>query len=185
MWRRVVWYRSVKVTEETSFLISLSQFKLTESLWNHISTDHKEGGQLEDWRNVGESICNSGDGTDRNLWWWWWVKGLQVEFFLTFSDRKFLLISNDVRTSSMKIHFIRIYILNVKILDETVNYASHHYQSSHSHVFHFILGPNTGVPFIGSPWTAAVTGCPGGCTRSCDKAHIVKYNINGKYNLFR
>jgi len=35
----------------------------TESLWNPITTDHKEGEQLEDWGNVGESSCNSGDGT--------------------------------------------------------------------------------------------------------------------------
>jgi len=37
----------------------------TESLWNHITTDHKEGEQLEDRRNVGESSCKSGDGTDQ------------------------------------------------------------------------------------------------------------------------
>ena len=35
----------------------------TESLWNHTTTDHKEGEQLEDRRNVGESSCNFGDGT--------------------------------------------------------------------------------------------------------------------------
>ena len=28
---------------------------------------HKEGEQLEDWRNVGESSCNSGDGTDQRV----------------------------------------------------------------------------------------------------------------------
>jgi hypothetical protein len=28
-------------------------------------TDHKEGEQLEDRRNVGENSCNSGDGTDQ------------------------------------------------------------------------------------------------------------------------
>jgi len=39
----------------------------TESLWNHVTTDHKEGEQLEDRRNVGESICNSGDGTDQRI----------------------------------------------------------------------------------------------------------------------
>ena len=36
----------------------------TESLWNHTTTDHKEGEQLEDQRNVGESSCNFGDGMD-------------------------------------------------------------------------------------------------------------------------
>ena len=37
----------------------------TESLWNHTTTDHKEGEQLEDRRNVGESSCSSGDGTEQ------------------------------------------------------------------------------------------------------------------------
>ena len=31
----------------------------------HTTTDHKEGEQLEDRRNVGENSCNSGDGTDQ------------------------------------------------------------------------------------------------------------------------
>jgi hypothetical protein len=39
----------------------------TESLWNHITTDHREEEQLEDQRNVGESSCNSGDGTDQRV----------------------------------------------------------------------------------------------------------------------
>jgi hypothetical protein len=33
----------------------------------HITTDHKEGEHLEDRRNVGESSCNSGDGTDQRV----------------------------------------------------------------------------------------------------------------------
>ena len=39
----------------------------TESLWNHITTDHKEGEQLEDLRSVGSSSCNCGDGTDQRI----------------------------------------------------------------------------------------------------------------------
>ena len=39
----------------------------TESLWNHTTTDHKEREQLEDRRNVGESRCNFGDGTDQRV----------------------------------------------------------------------------------------------------------------------
>ena len=39
----------------------------TESLWNHTTTDHKEGEKLEDRRNVGASSCNSGDGTDQSV----------------------------------------------------------------------------------------------------------------------
>ena len=37
----------------------------TESCWNHTTTDHKEGEQLEDRRNAGENSCNSGDGMDQ------------------------------------------------------------------------------------------------------------------------
>ena len=39
----------------------------TESLWNHTTIDHKEGEQLEDRRNVGESSCNFGEGTDQRV----------------------------------------------------------------------------------------------------------------------
>ena len=39
----------------------------TESLSNHTNTDHKEGKQLEDRRNVGENSCNFGDGTDQRV----------------------------------------------------------------------------------------------------------------------
>jgi len=38
-----------------------------ESLWNHTTTDHKEGEQLEDRKSVGASSCNSGDGTDQRI----------------------------------------------------------------------------------------------------------------------
>jgi len=41
--------------------------KKTESIWNHTTTDHEEGEQLEERRNVGESSCNSGDGTDQRV----------------------------------------------------------------------------------------------------------------------
>jgi hypothetical protein len=39
----------------------------TESLWNHTTTDHKEGEELEGRRNDGEGSCNSGDGTDQRV----------------------------------------------------------------------------------------------------------------------
>jgi len=39
----------------------------TESLSNNTTTDHKEGEQLEDRRNVGESSCKFGDGTDQRV----------------------------------------------------------------------------------------------------------------------
>jgi len=37
----------------------------TESLWNHITIDHKEEEQSEDWRNIDKNSCNSEDGTDQ------------------------------------------------------------------------------------------------------------------------
>jgi hypothetical protein len=39
----------------------------TESFWKHTATDHKEEEQLEDWRNVGESGYNFGDGMDHRV----------------------------------------------------------------------------------------------------------------------
>ena len=39
----------------------------TESLWNHITTDHKEREQVVDRRNVSANSCNSGDGTDQKV----------------------------------------------------------------------------------------------------------------------
>ena len=54
------------ITDGTGFNTCKQRHK-TESLWNHTTTDHKEGEQLEDQRNGGESSCNSGDGTDQRV----------------------------------------------------------------------------------------------------------------------
>ena len=43
------------------------EYHKTESLWNHTTTEHKEGEQLEDRRSVGASSCNCGDGTDQRV----------------------------------------------------------------------------------------------------------------------
>ena len=40
---------------------------LAKNATNHTATDHKEGEQLEDRRNVGQSSCNFGGGTDRRV----------------------------------------------------------------------------------------------------------------------
>jgi hypothetical protein len=53
-------------TDWTGFYTCKERLK-TESPWNHTATDHKEGEQLEDRRNVGESSCRSGDGTDQRV----------------------------------------------------------------------------------------------------------------------
>jgi len=75
----------------------------TESLWNHTTTDHKEGEQLEDRRSVGTSSCYSGDGTDQRvqsliLWWWWWwwhllVFSVKLSFLSVHRDRHWRVIS--------------------------------------------------------------------------------------------
>ena len=46
---------------------SLNECHETESLWNHTTAAHKVGEQSEDRRNVGESSCNFGDGTDQRV----------------------------------------------------------------------------------------------------------------------
>jgi hypothetical protein len=55
-----------KHTDGTGFY-TCKECHQTESLWNYITTDHKEEEQLEDRRNVGENNCNSGDGTDQRV----------------------------------------------------------------------------------------------------------------------
>jgi len=52
------------IQTELAFTLAKNATK-TESRWNHTATDHKEGEQLEDRRNVGENSCKSGDGTDQ------------------------------------------------------------------------------------------------------------------------
>ena len=53
-------------TDGTGFSTCKEYYK-TESLWNYTTTDHKEGEQLEDRRNVGKNSCNFGDGTDQRV----------------------------------------------------------------------------------------------------------------------
>jgi len=53
-------------TDGTGFH-TCKEFHKTESIWNHTTTDHKEGKQLEDKRSAGPSSCNSGDGTDQRV----------------------------------------------------------------------------------------------------------------------
>jgi hypothetical protein len=53
-------------TEKTDFY-TYKECHKTESLSNHTTTGHKEEEQLEDLRNVGESSCNPGDGTDQRV----------------------------------------------------------------------------------------------------------------------
>jgi len=57
----------LRISRGSTGLITCKECQKTESLWNHTTTDHKEGEQLEDRRNVGASSCNSGDGTDQRI----------------------------------------------------------------------------------------------------------------------
>jgi len=41
--------------------------RMPQRLWNHTTTDHKEGEQLEDRRSVGASSCNSVHGTGQRV----------------------------------------------------------------------------------------------------------------------
>ena len=52
-------------TDGTGFFIRKECHK--QSLWNHTTTDHKEGEQLEDQRSFGASSCNSVDGTGQRV----------------------------------------------------------------------------------------------------------------------
>jgi hypothetical protein len=52
----------IDVIEGTG-LYTFKEYHKTESLQNHTATAHREREQLGDRRNVGESSCNSGDGT--------------------------------------------------------------------------------------------------------------------------
>ena len=59
----------------------------TEYVWNHTTTDHKEGEQLEDRRSVGASSCNSGDGTDQRA---------QTLIFMIMVIFNFFYLDNDI-----------------------------------------------------------------------------------------
>ena len=54
------------ITDGTGFY-TYKECHQTESLRNHITTDHTEEEQLEDRRNVGLNSCNSGDRTDQRV----------------------------------------------------------------------------------------------------------------------
>jgi len=53
-------------TDGTGFF-TCKECNKSESLWNHTTTDHKEGGQSEDRRSVGASSCISVDGTGQRV----------------------------------------------------------------------------------------------------------------------
>ena len=60
-----------------NWLLHLQRMPQNRIPWNHTTTDYKEGEELEDRRNVGESSCNSEKEWIKGsnpwcLWWWWW-----------------------------------------------------------------------------------------------------------------
>jgi len=48
--------------------------------------DHKEGEQLEDRKNVGESSCNFGDGTDQRVQSLIFTKMMRIDMHIGLSD---------------------------------------------------------------------------------------------------
>jgi hypothetical protein len=83
-------------TDETDFY-TYKECHQTESLWNYITTDHKEGEKLEDQRNVGENSWKSGEGADQR------VQSLMlimmkyhIPYFLYMDD--LLLVYDDTKT---------------------------------------------------------------------------------------
>ena len=56
-----------ELTDVMSDGVSQDLWILSVSIDNITTTDHKEGEQLEDHRNVGENSCNFGDGTDQRV----------------------------------------------------------------------------------------------------------------------
>ena len=44
--------------------------RMPQSLWNHTTTDYKQGEQLEDGRSIGASSCNSVDRTGQRVQSW-------------------------------------------------------------------------------------------------------------------
>jgi len=54
----------------------------------YTTTDHKEGEKLEDQRNVGESSCNFGEGTDQRF---------QILMFMTMMMMMMMMIYQNIR----------------------------------------------------------------------------------------
>ena len=69
----------------------------TESLWNHNTTDRKEGEQLEDRRSVGASSCNCGDGTDQRV---------QSLMFMMMMMMMMMIMMMTTNSSNMRIEYL-------------------------------------------------------------------------------
>jgi len=86
----------------------------TESLWNHTTTEHKEGEQLEDQRNVGETRFNFGFGTDPG------AQSLMFMIMMTFRDNLSVpsrtRIREESRTTSWQDYSPRICVGNSVLL---------------------------------------------------------------------
>ena len=63
----VAFFASVETSTDGTGFNTCKGCHKTESLLNHTTTEQKEGEQLEDRRNVGDSSCKFADGTDQRV----------------------------------------------------------------------------------------------------------------------
>ena len=82
----------------------------TESVSNHTTIDHKEGEQLEDRRNVGESSCNFGDGTDQR------VKSLITNNFLCITHTVEHNYISSSSTLGLQLHVSALYVGHLQVV---------------------------------------------------------------------
>ena len=90
-------------TDWTGFY-TYKEYHKTESLWNHTTTDQKEGEQLEDRRNVGESSCNSGDGMDQ-----------RVQFLMFMMMMMMMMITRITATMSVHSLLVRKRVIDLAV----------------------------------------------------------------------
>ena len=106
-----------------------------ESLWHHITTDHKEGEQLEDRRNVGGAVITLEMERIKGSnpwclwwWWWWWWTMLVEENKLCSSALCALLIHSEVTVfSPLGLHIFLSILLSCRILEERMSRISSSY----------------------------------------------------------
>jgi len=124
----------------------------TGSLWNHTTTDHKEGEQLEDRRNVGESSCNFEQGTDQTVQSLMFMMMMMMKMMtcgsckwslsVRFSEKNFQVFFYPTRaTCPAKLIFICLITVLLKVLTRSSNREAPHFVIFYSPPF-LSLSPN-------------------------------------------
>jgi len=80
------------------------------SLWNHTTTDYKEGEQLEDRRSVDASSCNCGDGTDQR------DQSLMMMFMMMITISISINVLSSIRMLASSIHSRYKYSLSRRLV---------------------------------------------------------------------